>query len=84
MICDCPEGFAGKQCQIGNTHSTHTAYTMHECSTVYTELYNHSSLVYIEYTIVCMQGTCVLRCVALCGYIIHTYIQYNIIIQYIP
>ena len=34
VICDCPEGFAGKQCQTGNTHSTHTAYTMHECNTV--------------------------------------------------
>ena len=34
VICDCPEGFAGKQCQTGDTRSTHTAYTLHECSTV--------------------------------------------------
>ena len=34
VICDCPEGFAGKQCQTGDTCSTHTVYTLHECSTV--------------------------------------------------
>ena len=34
VICDCPEGFAGKRCQTGNTRSTHSVYTLHECSTV--------------------------------------------------
>ena len=34
VICDCPEGFAGKQCQTGDTCSTHTVYTSHECSGV--------------------------------------------------
>ena len=32
VICDCPEGFAGKLCQTGNTCSTHTVYTLHECT----------------------------------------------------
>ena len=34
VICDCPEGFGGKQCQTGDTRSTHTVYTSHECSTI--------------------------------------------------
>ena len=32
VICDCPEGFAGKQCQTGDTCSTHTVYIMQECN----------------------------------------------------